>query len=181
MFAVTATDRHGRVRRVFVRRGGGFTLSRLLRRRGPVNMSAGVAAGAVGWTRRHRMSGKITHGGGLPFLVLRDGAHWPTEKALLLKLDALGEALRRRVVIVSGLRTNAEQWALWRAYKSGTGNLAAYPGTSNHETGRAADCNVAGISVGSWPGARRVMRRVGLCLPVPGEAWHVQVGSTWRG
>jgi lysozyme family protein len=39
------------------------------------------------------------------------------------------------LLVSSGTRTNAEQWALWNAYKNGTGNLAAYPGTSNHEEG----------------------------------------------
>ncbi len=41
--------------------------------------------------------------------------------------------------IASAGRTYAEQQALWDAYKAGTGNLAARPGTSRHETGRAID------------------------------------------
>jgi peptidoglycan hydrolase-like protein with peptidoglycan-binding domain len=48
------------------------------------------------------------------------------------------EAEFRRVfgldlAISSGTRTRAEQQYLWDLYQSGQGNLAAYPGTSNHE------------------------------------------------
>jgi len=48
------------------------------------------------------------------------------------------EAEFRRVfgldlVISSGTRTRAEQQILWDRWQNGTGNLAAYPGTSNHE------------------------------------------------
>ena len=43
------------------------------------------------------------------------------------------------IVIVSANRTHAEQIALYAAYLNGTGGLAARPGTSNHEGGRAVD------------------------------------------
>ena len=41
--------------------------------------------------------------------------------------------------IASAGRTFEEQKALWRAYKAGRGNLAAEPGKSLHESGRALD------------------------------------------
>lgn len=37
------------------------------------------------------------------------------------------------LIVASGTRTTAEQRELYARYKAGTGNLAAYPGTSNHE------------------------------------------------
>ena len=36
-----------------------------------------------------------------------------------------------------------EQQRLWNAYQNGTGNLAAYPGHSNHQNGVALDIDVA--------------------------------------
>ena len=41
--------------------------------------------------------------------------------------------------VTSGFRTYAQQAALYAAYKNGTGNLAAPPGSSNHEGGQAVD------------------------------------------
>lgn len=38
-----------------------------------------------------------------------------------------------------GYRTLDRQWYFWNLHQSGTGNLAAYPGTSNHGWGLAVD------------------------------------------
>lgn len=68
------------------------------------------------------------------------------------------------LIVASGTRTRAEQAALYARYKAGTGNLAAYPGTSNHEeygprgpraldiwdTGRDAGVTVAGTTRAKW-------------------------------
>lgn len=79
----------------------------------------------------------------------------------------------------SGRRTMSEQWKLYRAYKAGTGNLAAYPslsaphinfGLANHA-----------IDVGSADGGAERLARwlrdhgVRAAFPIPGEPWHVQV------
>ncbi len=48
----------------------------------------------------------------------------------------------------SSYRTYAEQEELWAAYKAGTGNLAAQPGTSNHGLGIAIDVPTDGMI--SW-------------------------------
>lgn len=83
----------------------------------------------------------------------------------------------------SGRRTIAEQWRLYRLYKAGKGNLAAYPnpaaphinyGRANH----AIDVeNTAEPYAG---GADRLVRwltsrGVNATRPVPGEPWHIQV------
>lgn len=120
-----------------------------------------------------------------PYLVLRDGAHWPTDKKLLWRLNEVGKQLASeqktpgiRILIVSGLRTYSEQVALWNAYLNGRGNLAARPGTSRHETGLAADCGVIGlgpyVSIGLFPGAVNAMKKHGLALTVYSEAWHAE-------
>lgn len=79
-----------------------------------------------------------------------------------------------------GYRSLADQWKLWRLYKAGKGNLAAFPGTSNHGRGLAADVSGAdGRPVGTSTKHRGILKDHGLCLPVPGELWHVERGNTW--
>jgi hypothetical protein len=94
---------------------------------------------------------------------------------LMSRLDALAAELGEPIEIVSGWRTRHEQASLYRRYIAGTGNLAAVPGTSLHEVGRAADAYVDGVSLASVPGAVRLARLQGLHFPVPGEAWHVEL------
>ena len=58
-------------------------------------------------------------------------------------LGAMNQAFRKTfgydLQINSGGRTRAEQQHLYDLYRSGRGNLAARPGTSVHESGRAVD------------------------------------------
>lgn len=78
----------------------------------------------------------------------------------------------------SGRRTMREQWALWRAYRAGRGNLAAFPspfaphirkGFPNHA-----------LDVDSWNDGenklQRWLRRHGAPATntVVGEAWHLE-------
>jgi hypothetical protein len=60
--------------------------------------------------------------------------------------NALDQASRQRYGValhplghMSSYRTYAQQVHLWQLYKSGRGNLAAYPGQSNHGWGLAVD------------------------------------------
>jgi murein DD-endopeptidase MepM/ murein hydrolase activator NlpD len=71
---------------------------------------------------------------------------------------------------LSGYRTYAQQSELYRQYQAGQGPLAAVPGTSEHETGRALD-------LGSLSG-REAVDRLGapygwVKLEAPTEWWHV--------
>lgn len=105
------------------------------------------------------------------------------KRALVRRLNAVGRELGRKVYVRDGLRTYAEQVQLYEAYMAGKGPLAAFPGTSNHGRGTAADCQLdarTGPNIGNLQAARRAMKRHGLCLPVPGETWHVEVGETWK-
>ncbi len=56
--------------------------------------------------------------------------------------------------------------------------LTAVPGTSNHGKGKAADCKYRGGNVGDT--MRDSLRAMGLCLPVPGESWHTEIGNVWN-
>lgn len=101
----------------------------------------------------------------------------PFGSRLLGLLDFFGG----RAKIVSGVRTNAEQWVLWRAYQNGTGNLAAYPGTSRHETRRAADLRIIDGRL-SWVDVHREAAKRGLVFPIvdPPEEWHVETDLQWE-
>lgn len=96
-------------------------------------------------------------------------------------LEGLALALGKDLVVISGARTFAEQQVLYARFQAGTGNLAAVPGTSRHETGEAADVYVDGVALADVPGARRAAAMLGLGFPVPGEPWHVERVSSPRG
>lgn len=89
-------------------------------------------------------------------------------------LEQVARAIGKPLEIISGLRTREEQEELYRRYLNGTGNLAAVPGTSRHESGRAADVYVNGVALANVDGARAAATAAGLGFPVPGEAWHVE-------
>ncbi len=93
---------------------------------------------------------------------------------LLRRLDAVGRELGAKIDVISGHRSYDEQARLYAAYQAGTGNLAAKPGTSNHEHGGAADVYVNGVALADVKGARDIAARHGLHFPVGGESWHVE-------
>jgi TP901 family phage tail tape measure protein len=71
--------------------------------------------------------------------------------------------------ITSGWRSYEEQVRLWNLYQAGIGNLAARPGTSNHEKGFAID-----HSPHSTAADRVLASKYGLHYPVRSEMWHVE-------
>jgi hypothetical protein len=70
--------------------------------------------------------------------------------------------------IRSGHRSRAQQERLYAAYRNGTGNLAARPGTSNHERGQAIDFR---RTPGAFDWLARNAERFGF-RNLPGEPWH---------
>lgn len=75
--------------------------------------------------------------------------------------------------INSGFRTMAQQRYLYGCYKSkrcNGGNLAAPPGYSNHQSGKALDLNTSARGVYSFLASRG--RNYGFRRTVPSEAWH---------
>lgn len=94
---------------------------------------------------------------------------------LLAGLAHVGQKLGKRVNVTSGKRTRAEQERLYAAFKAGSGNLAAVPGTSNHETGNAADVYVGSTPLQHVTGGAAAAAEAGLGFPVGGEPWHVEL------
>lgn len=87
---------------------------------------------------------------------------------LTKQLVKLAKASGEPIQVNSGFRTRAEQTELWNAYQAGEGNLAAEPGTSNHEGGLAVDLQLSDKQ-------RSLLSKFGLGLPVSGEDWHVEL------
>ena len=82
--------------------------------------------------------------------------------------EADGVVLR----INSGFRTMAEQQYLYHCYVThscNSGNLAAQPGYSNHQSGHAIDINTGGGAL-TWLNAHGASH--GFARTVPSETWH---------
>lgn len=62
---------------------------------------------------------------------------------------AFSRAIGRSLTITEGYRSYDRQLQYWRAYQAGTGNLAAYPGTSNHGWGISCDFGAGVESAGT--------------------------------
>lgn len=91
-----------------------------------------------------------------------------TARAFLRMRDA-ARAAGLTLRINSGFRSMAEQRRLYERYRSGRGALAARPGYSNHQSGRALDIST-GAGVGAWLQANAP--RFGFRRTVPSEPWH---------
>ena len=77
------------------------------------------------------------------------------------------------IQIVSGFRTNDEQKHLYHCYVTCSCNgcnLAARPGYSNHQSGRALDLNTRSSGVLSWLNGHAAA--YGFHRTVPSEVWH---------
>lgn len=178
--------KRGRVRRLYLRKRGGYTTVKLRGARGVFTKTEVVKARA--WAKRAGHGFTATMINPYPFLKLNKTTR-PVVASLMGKLNSLGRRLGRQLYIAEGTRTREQQQAFWDAFvrRGYAPPLVARPGTSNHEPqdgllGRAADVrSLSGnVNVGSLPGSRVAMRSLGLCLPVPGEAWHVEEGHRWE-
>lgn len=198
--AALATSRNGDVRRVYRRKGGGYTLVK--------DNSTGGRFRSIRkplirqWARKHDLEVVFTRKDN-PF-VIYDTDTGRVNKNLEDKLNEFGRRKRRYVWVGEGKRTDYQQWKYRMAYLRGDGNLAArcclkyWPdrvhswancgkqSQSNHRPGNAADGGLFMNGLGSWTtnfgqveGLRQIMRELECCLPVPGEDWHAEEGNYW--
>ena len=91
---------------------------------------------------------------------------------LLQRLETLAASRGMHFHITSGLRTYAEQERLWNARGSNPYPVAR-PGTSRHETGRAADVSIGGRAIQDVIPAAE-LRAAGIA-PLAGDAVHVEL------
>lgn len=176
------------VRQVF-RKGRGFRASRRFRRDGD-RFTRQEARLAREWAEERGLVPFVTKSR-YPFLVL-DSDTKMVREPLAEKLNDLGRRSGRYLWVGEGWRTHAQQWAFWNAYvaRGKRPPLVAFPGTSNHESGWAADLSVllsgrggSYVNVGRWrPSVTiRRMKKLGLGLSVPGEPWHVEITRSFAG
>lgn len=93
------------------------------------------------------------------------------DSSIAANFDSMVAAAKKDGVnlqINSGHRSRAEQEKLYAAYKNGTGNLAAKPGTSNHEKGQAIDFK---NNPGAYNWLAKNAQKFGF-KNLPGEPWH---------
>ena len=75
--------------------------------------------------------------------------------------------------VVSSFRTMEQQQALYRAYQNGTGNLAAKPGFSNHQSGIAVDVQTNNSrSSAAYRWLAQNGAQFGFANTVRREPWH---------
>jgi hypothetical protein len=91
---------------------------------------------------------------------------------LLRRLEALAARRGEHFHINSGLRTRAEQQRLWDGRGSNPYPVAR-PGTSRHETGRAADVTIGGRDIQNVISAAE-LRAAGI-NPLAGDSVHVEL------
>jgi hypothetical protein len=97
----------------------------------------------------------------------------PFASRLLRLLEHFGG----RVMIESGYRSTEQQQRLYDLYLAG-GNLAAKPGSSNHERGLAADLDRYDSAL-SWGEVHYTAAAYGLKFPIPSEMWHCEHVADW--
>jgi LAS superfamily LD-carboxypeptidase LdcB len=99
---------------------------------------------------------------------------------LLWKIAQFSRDIGRVAYITSGRRSFDEQKRLYARWRSGTGNLAAKPGTSRHESGLAADVWYGAKPIGSFTNPKFLKAKYALNLAVPSEEWHVEYAPQKR-
>lgn len=89
------------------------------------------------------------------------------------RMMAAARAAGVNLSTVSGFRTMEQQRALYQAYLSGHGNLAARPGYSNHQGGISVDIGgIGGYGTRAYSWLRNNAGRFGFTNDVRGEPWH---------
>ena len=72
--------------------------------------------------------------------------------------------------IRSGFRSHEKQKQLYERFRRGWGHLAARPGYSNHQNGRAVDIYIDDYAVYEW--LKKHAHKFGFKRTVRREAWH---------
>jgi LAS superfamily LD-carboxypeptidase LdcB len=86
---------------------------------------------------------------------------------------AMAAAARKKgiqIAIRSGFRSHEKQKELYRRFRKGRGNLAAKPGFSNHQNGKAVDIYIDDYAVYEW--LKKHAAAYGFKRTVRREAWH---------
>lgn len=101
----------------------------------------------------------------------RSAMRWDAALAFL-RMQGAAQKAGVSLVVNSGFRTMEEQRVLHQKYLSGTGNLAATPGYSNHQGGIAVDIATGGTSTPIYTWLVTNAARYGFKRTVESEPWH---------
>jgi|TARA_Y100000114_G_scaffold126785_1_gene123285 hypothetical protein len=153
--------------------GGGFPGTFL--GRGGFSGGSGGYPGAFprssGNSETQSASGPTTRPGPATGNLVDLGGGKKVDASIAGNVQAMIQAARREGVdlkISSAYRSRQQQEALYQKYLNGTGNLAAKPGTSNHESGLAIDFS---NTPGAYAWLKANAGRFGL-KNLPSEPWH---------
>lgn len=127
------------------------------------------AQGASGGGHAHGSEGSSGNVSASGQLVERQGKQ--IDSSIAGNFDRMVAAAKQDGVelkIGSGHRSREEQEVLYQKYLNGTGNLAAKPGTSNHESGLAIDFEG---TPGAFDWLAKNAEKFGF-KNLPGEPWH---------
>lgn len=100
--------------------------------------------------------------------------------------SAFAKQFGHGITVNDGGRTYAQQQVLYNAYLNGTGNLAAKPGTSVHESGLAMDWgNIGGVGSATHNWLRQSAAQYGWYWTGGTfsqiESWHWEYHPEWAG
>lgn len=106
-------------------------------------------------------------------IKLADVGHGEAEVHTAIAFRAMARAAHKAGIelsVRSGFRSYAKQARLYKQYREGDGNLAARPGYSNHESGRALDLYISDYKTYDW--LEHHADEFGFHRTVSGEPWH---------
>jgi len=138
----------------------------------------GAALMAVFWKREEIMATVEGYVNGLPVrldVVKIDAAGHQLRKdaaAAFMRMQSAAQAAGVTLVVNTAFRDMAFQERLYALYQAGTGNLAAKPGTSNHQGGVAVDVETAGGTNPAFVWLNNNAFRFGFKRTVASEPWH---------
>lgn len=117
---------------------------------------------ATGWSKGRKK--QIT-------LVRVAGAELEAKTAKAFRKMAAAAAKQGiQLAIRSGFRSHDEQKQLYARFRRGWGHMAAKPGFSNHQSGRAVDIDIDEYKVYEW--LKKHAHKFGFKKTVRREAWH---------
>lgn len=110
----------------------------------------------------------------LELLVIDDRGHQLRVDAARAFIEMRARAAAEGVLLVvnSAFRSMASQETLYEMWLTGTGNLAAKPGWSNHQGGIAVDIESANGTNAAFAWLTRNAAAWGFHRTVPSEPWH---------
>jgi LAS superfamily LD-carboxypeptidase LdcB len=127
-----------------------------------LNSSPAFARTATGWSKGRQKKIQLVYVGGVE-LEAR------TAKAF----REMSRAARKKgidLAIRSGFRSHDQQKELYARFRRGWGHMAAKPGFSNHQSGKAVDIDIDDYKVYEW--LKKHAHKFGFKKTVRREAWH---------